>query len=130
MKTILLIEDNDSIMDNLTEFLTLEGYLILTARTGQTGIDIAREHRPDLIVCDMLMPEMDGNEVLRRLLTMAETAEIPFIFSTSMSEKIDRNEAMRLGADDYIVKPFDPETLLAMVKKCILTGSKRHHSVK
>ena len=128
MKTILVIEDNNDILENLTEYLDMEGYKILPANNGKRGLELAREFIPDLIICDVLMREMDGFEVLRLLLDTSKTYEIPFIFSTSMSEKVDRTEALRLGADDYIVKPFDMELLLKMAKTCIKSGSKRHRN--
>jgi DNA-binding response OmpR family regulator len=129
MKTILLIEDTKDILENLTEYLEIEGYKILVANNGKEGVDLAREFIPDLIICDVLMHEMDGYEVLRLLLDTAETHEIPFIFSTSMSEKFDRIESLELGADDYIVKPFELEALLKMVKNWIKSGSKRQRYI-
>jgi DNA-binding response OmpR family regulator len=115
MKTILLIEDNNEILENFTEYLEIEGYKVLGASNGKRGVELAMEFIPDLIICDVLMPEMDGHEVLRLLLETSKTHDIPFIFSTSMSEKVDRNEALALGADDYIIKPFDMELLLKMI---------------
>lgn len=126
MKTILVIEDNPDILENIIEFLEMEGYKILGANNGKRGVEIAREFIPDLIICDVLMREMDGHEVLHLLLESAKTYEIPFIFSTSMSEKVDREEALSLGADDYIIKPFHLETLLRMVKIWLESGSKRN----
>jgi CheY-like chemotaxis protein len=125
MKTILLIEDNNNILENLTEYFELEGYRILIANNGERGVELARELIPDLIICDVLMPQMDGHEVLQLILETARTYEIPFIFSTSMSEKIDKTEALIAGADDYIIKPYDPEILLEMAKKWIKSGSIR-----
>jgi CheY-like chemotaxis protein len=125
MKTILLIEDNTNILENLTEYFELEGYRILIANNGERGVELARELIPDLIICDVLMPQMDGHEVLQLILETARTYEIPFIFSTSMSEKIDKTEALIAGADDYIIKPYDPEILLEMAKKWIKSGSIR-----
>ncbi len=125
MKTILLIEDNKEILENITEFLELEGYKIYFANNGKRGIELAKEWIPDLIICDVLMRDMDGHEVLHLLLDSAETHEIPFIFSTSMSEKINRAEALRLGADDYITKPFELEALLIMAKTWIKSGTNR-----
>jgi DNA-binding response OmpR family regulator len=119
LQTILLIEDNPDILENLTEFLEMEGYKILSANNGKRGLELAAEFIPDLIICDVLMHEMDGYEVLRLLLDTTKTHEIPFIFSTSMSEKVDRTEAMKLGAADYIVKPFELTTLLKMVQACM-----------
>jgi DNA-binding response OmpR family regulator len=119
METILLIEDTNDILENLNEFLEMEGYHVLVADNGKKGIELAKEFIPDLIICDVLMHEMDGHEVLRLLLETAKTHEIPFIFSTSMSEKYDKTESLALGADDYIVKP---------VKRLINSGSKRSKS--
>ncbi|MBL7707820.1 MAG: response regulator [Chitinophagaceae bacterium] len=126
MKTILLIEDNSDILENLTEYLELEGYRIIVAVNGVRGVDMAKEHLPDLILCDVLMPEMDGYEVLHVLLETAQTHQIPFIFSTSMSEQVDRTEALGLGADDYIVKPFELDALLKMIQNWLSSGSNRH----
>jgi len=125
MKTILLIEDNNEILENFTEYLELEGYKILGASNGKQGIELALKFIPDLIICDVLMPEMDGYEVLHSLLATSATHQIPFIFSTSMSERVERIEALSLGADDYIIKPFDMEVLLKMIKTWIKTGSDR-----
>ncbi len=129
MKTILLIEDNNEILDNLTEYLELENYKILKANNGKMGIKIADECIPDLIICDVLMPEMDGYEVLHILLGKSKTREIPFIFSTSNSEKVDREEALKLGADDYIVKPFELEYLLKMIQAWLKSGSVRSNKM-
>ncbi len=127
MKTILLIEDNKDILENLTEYLELEGYRVLFANSGKEGLELARKFIPDLIICDVLMPEMDGHEVLRLILDTAKTHEIPFIFSTSNSEKVDRTKALELGADDYIIKPFELEALLVLSKKWIKSGSGRYN---
>jgi len=129
MKTILLIEDNINILENLAEYLELEGYKILVANNGKKGLEFASRFMPDLIVCDVCMPEMDGYEVLHLLLDKAKTYEIPFIFSTSMSEKVDRTEGLKLGADDYIVKPFDPEELVKIARTLIKSGSSRHAKI-
>jgi len=126
MATILLIEDNKPILENLTEYLEMEGYKILTAENGKKGIELAREFIPDLIICDTKMPVMDGYEVLHLILDLAKTYEIPFIFSTSNSENVDRTKALEMGADDYIIKPFELETLLKLAKTYIKSGSKRH----
>jgi DNA-binding response OmpR family regulator len=126
MATILLIEDNIPILENLTEYFEMEGFKILIADNGKKGIELAREHVPDLIICDTNMPVMDGYEVLHLLLNLVKTYEIPFIFSTSNAEKVDRIKALELGADDYIIKPFDPEILLKMARIWIMSGSKRH----
>jgi CheY-like chemotaxis protein len=129
-KTILLIEDTAEILENLTEFLMLEGYKVITASNGKRGLEFAEKYMPDLIICDVLMPGMDGYEVLRLLMDTVKIYEIPFIFSTSMSEKVDRAEALSLGADDYIVKPFDLKVLGRMAEACIKSGSKRKKELK
>jgi len=126
METILLIEDNNEILENFTEFLEIEGYKILRTSNGEQGIELAMKFIPDLIICDVLMPEMDGYEVLHSLLEASATSQIPFIFSTSMSERVERAEALSLGADDYIIKPFDMDVLLEMIKTWLKTGSERH----
>ena len=92
----------------------MEGYKILTATNGKKGIELANKNIPDLIICDTKMPVMDGYEVLQLILDLKKTHEIPFIFSTSNSENVDRTKALELGADDYIIKPFELQTILAM----------------
>jgi DNA-binding response OmpR family regulator len=126
METILLIEDNNEILENFTELLEIEGYKVLAASNGKKGVELARQFIPDIIICDVLMPLMDGHEVLHLLMETSATFQIPFIFSTSMSEQVDRKEALSLGADDYIIKPFDTEVLLRTVKSWIRSGSTRH----
>jgi CRP/FNR family transcriptional regulator, cyclic AMP receptor protein len=125
MSTILVIEDNFDIQDNLCEFLELEGYRTQRANNGKTGFELARKFLPDLIICDVLMPIMDGYQVLQLLLATAITQNIPFVFSSSISEKVDRAVALRLGADDFITKPFELESLLAMVKVWVKSGRDR-----
>ncbi len=115
MKTILLIEDNSNILENLTELLHLEGFEILAANCGKDGVELAKNYHPDLILCDVMMYEMNGYEVLQLLLNCAITKNIPFIFSTSCSEKIDKIESLALGADDYIVKPYEMGKLLMLI---------------
>lgn len=125
MQTILIIEDNEGIRDNLVEFFEMEGYHIISAGNGKSGVLLATEFIPDLIICDVLMYDMDGYEVLHQLLGSNITKLIPFIFSTSMSEKVDRAGALSLGADDYIIKPFELEQLLTMAKNWMSSGSIR-----
>jgi DNA-binding response OmpR family regulator len=125
MYTILVIEDNVSILENLTECLELEGYKTLMARDGKNGVQMANEFKPDLIICDILMPKMDGHEVLHSLFDTTRSFKIPFIFSSAISEKKDIVEALVSGADDYIVKPYQPEALLKIVKYWLQEGSKR-----
>lgn len=125
MKSILLIEDNIDILENLAEYLQLEGYHVLCTNNGDRGIEMALKYMPDLIICDMPRPGIDGYEVLRVLTGNLNISKIPFIFCTTMCENINRSDALDSGADDYIIKPFELETVLQMAKLCIKTGSKR-----
>jgi CRP/FNR family transcriptional regulator, cyclic AMP receptor protein len=127
VKSILLIEDNFNILENLIEYFEMEGYKIFSTNNGEKGIELARKFMPDLIICDTPKPGIDGHEVLRLLLDRVATSEIPFIFSTTNSETIDRSNAIKLGADDYIIKPFELDTMLHMAKACIKSGSKRQN---
>ena len=106
MKTILLIEDNDNIRENLAEIIELAEYKVLTAANGELGITIATEHKPDLVVCDIMMPVLDGYGVLQRLRNDPELHHIPVIFLTAMSEPVEKRTGMESGAYDYIVKPI------------------------
>ena len=125
MESILLIENNHNFLENLIEFLELEGYHVLSADNGATGIELARKFIPDLIICDHPNPGVNGHEVLRMLTNSTSTFRIPFIFSTTLSEKKDRSKGLELGADDYIIKPYGLGMMLAMAKNCIKAGSKR-----
>jgi DNA-binding response OmpR family regulator len=128
MKSILLIEDNIDILENLAEYLELEGYNIFATNNGDKGIEMALRFMPDLIICDMPKPGIDGYEVLRILNNTLDTSEIPFIFCTTMCETINRSDALASGACDYIIKPFELESILETVKVCIKAGSKRQQS--
>src|SRR5579871_6112565 len=116
MKKLLLIEDNTDIRENITELLQLNGYSVLTAKNGKAGVEIAVKEIPDLIICDILMPVLDGYGVLHLLSRHKETFGIPFIFLTAKSEKADFRKGMELGADDYLTKPFDGIELLNAVE--------------
>ena len=115
MKTILVIEDQPEMLANLVTILQMENYRVLTAVTGQQGIALATEHGPDLILCDVMMPEMDGHKVLERLRRHRPTAATPFIFLTARGEARDMRTGMNLGADDYLTKPVTATDLLASV---------------
>lgn len=123
MKTILLIEDNACIRENLCEYLQLEGYNTLSARNGVSGYEMAKLYVPDLIICDLLMPQMNGYEVFRLLSETAGTLAIPFIISTGMSEKMDKEKSLEVVVDDYLIKPYELDTLLLKVQKCIQYNS-------
>ena len=116
MQKILVIEDNRDVRENLAEILTLSGYAASTAENGKVGAAKAQAELPDLILCDIMMPELDGYGVLHILSHSAETADIPFIFLTAKAEKEDFRRGMSLGADDFITKPFDDVALLQTIE--------------
>lgn len=120
MKKILVIEDNDEVRENTAEILELSSYKVLTAENGKTGVEMALKEKPDLIVCDIMMPVLDGYGVFHLLNKHEETSGIPFIFLTAKSEKTDFRKAMELGADDYLTKPFDGTELLNAIKTRLL----------
>jgi CheY-like chemotaxis protein len=114
--SILIIEDNEEMRENISDILQLGSYIVKTATNGKSGIDLAIKEKPDLILCDIMMPELDGYGVLHILSKQPETSDIPFIFLTAKAEKSDFRKGMNLGADDYIVKPFDGLELLKAVE--------------
>jgi CRP/FNR family transcriptional regulator, cyclic AMP receptor protein len=116
MKKILLIEDNPEMRENTAEILELASYEVITAENGKVGIEKAREGRPDLIVCDIMMPEMDGYGVLYAISKIPTLTSIPFIFLTAKADKTDFRKGMSLGADDYLTKPFDDMELLQAIE--------------
>jgi CRP-like cAMP-binding protein/ActR/RegA family two-component response regulator len=115
MKKILIIEDNEDIRSNTAEILELSNYKVTVAENGKTGVSKALENLPDLVVCDIMMPELDGYGVLHALQRNEATKNIPFIFLTAKAERSDMRKAMDLGADDYLTKPFDGTELLNAV---------------
>jgi DNA-binding response OmpR family regulator len=116
MKKILVIEDNQEVRENIAEILGLSNYNVFTASDGKDGVVIALRETPDLIVCDIMMPSLDGYGVLHLLNKHRETYGTPFIFLTAKSEKADFRKGMEMGADDYITKPFDGIELLNAVE--------------
>lgn len=116
MKKILIIEDNPEIRENIGEILELADYSVLLAENGKRGVELATNEKPDLIVCDIMMPELDGYGVLHILSKKESTASIPFIFLTAKAEKADMRKGMGLGADDYLTKPFDDTELLDSIE--------------
>lgn len=113
---ILIIEDDRNVLDNVTEMLALEGYRTLTAVNGGDGLIEASRQRPDLIICDIMMPMMDGFDTLRRLRADPELSATPFIFLTAKTEDSDQRLGHELGADDYLTKPFTREGLLRAIQ--------------
>jgi len=114
--TILVIDDEPDLLE-LVEFnLKKDGYEVIVARNGQTGLEIAQRHLPDLIVLDLMMPGIDGLEVCRQLRSDQRTRQIPMIMLTAKSAEADRIVGLELGADDYVTKPFSPRELIARVR--------------
>jgi DNA-binding response OmpR family regulator len=116
MQKILVIEDNQEVRENIAEIIQLSGYEVITAENGKLGAERAISERPDLVICDIMMPVLDGYGVLHLLNKHEETAGIPFIFLTAKSERSDLRKGMEMGADDYITKPFDGIELLNAVE--------------
>jgi CRP/FNR family cyclic AMP-dependent transcriptional regulator len=115
-KKILIVEDNAEVRENIAEILELSNYEVFTAENGKNGVELALNKIPDLIVCDIMMPVLDGYGVLHLLNKHIETYGIPFIFLTAKSEKSDLRKGMEMGADDYITKPFDGTELLNAIE--------------
>jgi CRP-like cAMP-binding protein/CheY-like chemotaxis protein len=116
MKRILVIEDNPEIRENTGELLSLANYAVTLAENGKIGVELAIKERPDLIICDIMMPELDGYGVLHVLSKRKDTSGIPFIFLTALGEKAEVRRGMELGADDYLTKPFDETSLFATIE--------------
>lgn len=116
MNKILVIEDNTEVRENTAEIIELANYEVLTAENGKIGVEIALKENPDLIVCDIMMPVLDGYGVYHSLSKHTTTASIPFIFLTAKSEKADFRRGMEMGADDYLMKPFEGIDLLHAIE--------------
>ena len=116
MKTVLIIEDDTVLRENTTELLELEKYKIFTAANGKLGIEQAKIHKPDIIVCDIMMPKVDGYGVLAALSSDVSLQHIPFIFLSAKTEHKEIRKGMDLGADDYLTKPFEEEELISAIE--------------
>ncbi|HCW09299.1 MAG TPA: hypothetical protein DGG95_18240 [Cytophagales bacterium] len=119
MTNILLIEDNPEIRENITEILELASYNVIAAVNGKEGVALMKHHQPDLILCDVWMPEMNGHEVFNFIKLNPATAKTPFVFVTASAEKKEMDEAIARGADGYICKPFDTSDLLNIIESCL-----------
>lgn len=117
MKKILLIEDTDEIRENVTEFLELRNYDIIAAENGEEGFSLALQHCPDVIVCDIKMPKMDGFELLQVLRANDKTAAIPFVFISASAQKSDIQKGRMSGAAAYLTKPFASEDLIRIIEQ-------------
>ena len=131
MKNILIIEDSNDIRENTSEVLVLSGYNVLQAADGSEGIQIANREKPDLILCDIMMPELDGYGVLTALSKNPETASIPFVFLTARAEREDFRKGMEMGADDYLTKPFNDIELLSAIESRLnkTESQKKYYSI-
>ncbi|NEP79482.1 MAG: hybrid sensor histidine kinase/response regulator [Okeania sp. SIO3C4] len=126
MKKILVIEDEQVILEIITDVLEAEKFIVIGAENGKIGVEKALENVPDLIICDVMMPELDGYGVLKLLRKNLVTEAIPFIFLTAKSTKADLREGMELGADDYLTKPFTRDELM----KAINTRLEKHGTIQ
>jgi two-component system, sensor histidine kinase and response regulator len=115
MKKILIVEDSQSVLDNMSKMLKAEGFWVVTAEDGEIGLEVAKKQLPSLIICDVMMPKLDGYGVLTALRQDPITAAIPFIFLTARSFKDDIRQGMTLGSDDYLTKPFTRDELIAAI---------------
>jgi CheY-like chemotaxis protein len=117
MKRILLVEDNLAIRENTSELLELADYTVLSACNGQEGLEMALREKPDLIICDIMMPEIDGYHLLELLRKELYFVNTPFLFFTASAEKSEIRKGLDAGANSYIIKPFDADELLELVVK-------------
>ena len=115
-KKIVLIEDNKAVRENIEEILELANYKVASAPNGKKGVDLVNKENPDLIICDIMMPELDGYGVLHMLSKSPKTSGIPFIFLTAKADRSDMRKGMEMGADDFITKPFDDVELLNAIE--------------
>lgn len=132
MKKVLLIEDDIVLRENTAELLELSGYKVETASNGRAGVEVAKKYDPSIIVCDIMMPELDGYGVLESLSKNESTKYIPFIFLSAKTERQDIRKGMNLGADDYITKPFNEDELISAIesriaKVAILREERQHN---
>jgi DNA-binding response OmpR family regulator len=123
--SVLVIEDEAPLRANLTRILAAEGFRVIVAADGDEGIRRVLEERPDLVICDILMPGTNGFGVLAALRSRPETATIPFIFLTASADKEDLARGLKSGANEYVTKPFKIADLLAAVKRLLPGGGAR-----
>jgi len=119
MYTVLVVDDEAILRANLHEMLAFEGFNVIEAENGSVAVELAQRHLPDVIICDVVMPEMDGFEVLRQLRENQVTASIPMLLVTAQAEKASIQHGLALGARDYILKPFTFNDVLSKVRSCL-----------
>jgi DNA-binding response OmpR family regulator len=123
MAKILVIEDELNIRTNLSRLLSLESHTVLVAEDGKSGVTMARAHLPDLVICDLRMPELDGYGVLRALKPSPDTARIPVVILTASADQSHRAAGLSLGAAAFLTKPFDSRELLALIRNVLSARS-------
>jgi len=128
-RMILLVDDEASIRKTVGRRLEREGYRVLTAGSGEEGLRLAAEHLPDLVLLDIMMPKMKGRDVCAKLKADPKTAHIPVIFLTALGLADHIKAGMDLGADDYIVKPFEADELKERIAICLARHEDRHETV-
>jgi two-component system, OmpR family, alkaline phosphatase synthesis response regulator PhoP len=119
MQSILLIEDDVETLENLEEILKLQNFHTIVTTDGVSGLQLAKKQRPDLVICDVMLPKLDGYQVLMELHRDEDSANIPLIFITAKTERSDFRQGMELGADDYLTKPFTTTELLSTITTCL-----------
>lgn len=129
MSLILVIEDEPAIRSNIQEILELEGFQVITADRGSTGLQQIQNRTPDLIICDIMMPDLDGYQVLENLRQAPQTKLIPFIFLTAKNTREDTRKGMNLGANDYLVKPFTNQELLEAIRSRLQIANQHQEKV-
>lgn len=121
MASILVIEDERIIREELVDILTFEGYMASGAGDGETGLELAQQQLPDLVICDILLPGINGYEVLQQLKAIPETAHIPLMFLTALNNPQDTEMGYALGAKAYLTKPFRLQELIALIAELLAT---------
>ena len=124
MTRVLVIEDELFVRENIVDLLEAEDFEVFSTENGILGILWAQENQPDLVICDVMMPEISGHDVLAEMRELPETSLTPFIFLTAMSDKNDIRHGMELGADDYLTKPFTRDELLSAISSRLLKHAK------
>ncbi|RZM77899.1 hybrid sensor histidine kinase/response regulator [Leptolyngbya iicbica] len=130
MTKLLVIEDEVGIRDSIVDILQAEDYIVESASNGQEGLEVIEEFHPDLVICDVMMPILDGHGVLKKIRNNPQTQTLPFIFLTAKADKIDFREGMDLGANDYITKPFTHDELLSTIQSRLKLKAAAHQETK
>ncbi|NEQ43528.1 MAG: response regulator [Leptolyngbya sp. SIOISBB] len=130
MTKLLVIEDEAGIRDSMVDILQAEDYIVESASNGQEGLQILEEFHPDLVICDVMMPVLDGHKVLQQIRQNPQTQTLPFIFLTAKADKTDFREGMDFGANDYITKPFTHDELLGTIQSRLKLKAAAHQEIK